>query len=272
MLSFTNGFLTETDCLAARNSEIRSFDAPYEYNRETRLYGLRAKFAGCDPDPFLRFTFQRIPALEIVRQIFVESDPIGSAMRAIVAHAACHRAPCYTCKRSGCLRRNRLHANAKSRHWKRLVCESCGSVYDVQSKNAEASIFKSLESRIYGGNKFDAYFAIQNQLPKGAKQFVSIVSREKARDGSARDGPWTWLVYVAEVESVSPSLQPKSFYLDDGTCNVYATVKARQGWGLWLKVPAFEFHAQEIAASVVREVQRNERRLTILRPEAETNG
>ena len=271
MLSFTNGFLTETDHLAARNSEIRSVDAPYEYNRETRLWGLRAKFAGCDPDPFLRFTFQRIPALTIIQQRFVESDPIGSAMRAIVAHAACHRASCYKCKRSGTLRWNRLHANARSRHWKRLVCESCGSVYDIQSKNTEASIFKYLETRMYGGNKFDAYFAVQNQLLKGAKQFVSIVSRE-ARDGPARDGPWMWLVYVAEVESISPSLQPKSFYLDDGTCNVYATVKARQGWGLWFKVPAFEFHAQEIAASVLREVQRNERRSKILRQEADTNG
>jgi hypothetical protein len=272
MLSFNNGFLTETDHLAARNREIRSIDAPYEFNRETRLWGLRAKFAGCDPDPFLRFTFERIPALTIVQQSFVESDPIGAAMRATVAHAACHRAQCYKCKRSGCLRWNRLDAKAKSRHWRRLVCESCGSVYDIQSKNTEASLFKYLETRMYGGNKFDAYFAVQNALPEGAKQFVSLVSQEAARDGHAHDGPWTWLVYVAEVESISPSLQPKSFYLDDGTCNVYASVKARQGWGLWFKVPVFEFNAQEIAGSVLREVQTNERRRTVLRPKAETNG
>jgi hypothetical protein len=272
MLSFNNGFLTETDHLAARNREIRSIDAPYEFNRETRLWGLRAKFAGCDPDPFLRFTFQRIPALTIVQQSFVESDPVGAAMRAIVAHAACHRAPCYKCKKTGSIRWNRLDAKAKSRHWRRLVCESCGSVYDIQSKNTEASIFKYLETRMYGANKFDTYFAVQNALPEGAKQFVSLVSREAARDGPAHDGRWTWLVYVAEVESISPSLQPKSFYLDDGTCNVYASVKARQGWGLWFKVPVFEFNAQEIAASVLREAQRNERRRKVLRSKAETNG
>jgi hypothetical protein len=272
MLSFENGFLTETDHLAARNREIRSIDAPYEFNRETRLWGLRAKFAGCDPDPFLRFTIQRTPALTVVQQSFVESDPVGSAMRAIVAHAACHRASCFKCKKTGSIRWNRLHANARSRHWRRLVCESCGSVYDIQSKNTEANIFKYLETRLYGGNKFDAYFAVQKELPEGAKQFVSLVSRETARDGPAHDGRWTWLVYVAEVESISPSLQPKSFYLDDGTCNVYASVKARQGWGLWFKVPVFEFNAQEIAASVLREVQRNERRRKVLRTEAETNG
>jgi hypothetical protein len=75
-------------------------------------------------------------------------------------------------------------------------------------------------------------------------------------------------VYVAEVESISPSLQPRSFLLEDGNCNVYATVKARQGWGLWFKVPVFEYNAQEMAAAVLRQVQRDERRRKVLRPEA----
>jgi hypothetical protein len=100
MASNPLGFLTETDHLSTANSEINSMYSPYRFNKETRHWQLREAFIGCDPDPFRRYTFERVAALIKIEQDMVETEPVGLAMRAIVAHWACAHAKCFKCKQT----------------------------------------------------------------------------------------------------------------------------------------------------------------------------
>jgi hypothetical protein len=134
----------ETDRLSTNNVKIKSTHSLYEFNKQSRQWELRQEFAGCDPDSFRRYIFQRVTSLQKIEQYIVATESTSLAMRAIVAHGACAHAECFKWKHKS-IRWNRFSHAASFRYWKRLVCDLCHSMYDIMSKQTEGGIFKCLK-------------------------------------------------------------------------------------------------------------------------------
>jgi hypothetical protein len=167
---------------------------PLRYVNATKsyelMYSLECLFiVRSEIDPFERF-YQSDPidsmALVHVKHIDAgyilngERDFTNVVTNAIVSYNACHQAKCVNCYARS-IRWNGYSDSTLSRDWKRLVCESCGSVYNIAWFAFEKTMRESFSTKYtMRGDLFSCYHAVQTELrrKKNAKQYVAILVKE----------------------------------------------------------------------------------------------
>jgi len=213
---------TLTNCIDTLAEEFPDLKGlpPFVFDRDTRNYVLRQEFRvknlENDPrlNPFTRFLFvKRPPKVQLRAQMVDDNEPIGQAARAIVAHHACHYAKCLTCHANSlCWNCYKPDDGVLFRYWKKLVCESCGSVYEVKpAKDEDSILWKIRNRRRFNGNFFGAYHAVQKELPRRAQHYVVFVAMKTI----IQETNEFWPVHVAKVSDVQPCLKPNSFEVND---------------------------------------------------------
>lgn len=253
-LMIDRGLSKVSDLLVEKFPDFKCDSAPYRFDKFSGKYVLRDEYERLrvprrQLDPFNRFQFDRVPAKEMLMDQYVESgDAMSVAYRAIVGHfASCHDAKCIRCA-SEAIHWNGYTDGGGFRYWKKLVCDACGSVYEIKTSRTEALIEKKFTSVIYGGD-YDKFHSVQRELPSSARQFVAMLSQESA----LHHRKWCWPVYVAEVDStrVVPDLKARSFCPDDRKPKVYSRFSVKPGWSLWFYAPVFEFDVKAMAEEVL---------------------
>jgi hypothetical protein len=251
MLDVTDFVKDRVKYLSMPAYKIYRYSNRYEMNEALIDLGIKPE----ELCPFKRFRFERVPGKELMRkQLGVGGGHMTYALRAIVAHGACHIAECVQCKSKDSLRWNGFdYSEIDCRLWKKLVCVNCGSVYEIKSAPSAKNINQKFYRGSDNGSFFDAFHAIQKELPAGAKQFVAVISAEK----SIFEGRDVRAVHVAEVKGVVPLLKEKSF-CRDGSRRIYSKMELARGPGRnwfettkWFDAPCFEFDSKAIAMEVL---------------------
>jgi hypothetical protein len=167
---------------------------PLRFNRTLARYEVNPPYARfgivrSQIDPFVRFQSERIDSLTHLREQYIDDltwdQTWDATTRAIVSYNACHHAKCVNCS-SRSIRWNGYSEDTLFRYWKKLVCESCGSVYEIKWAASEEKVRKNFEVYTRNGNFFNCYHAVQAELPREthAKQYVAMISKEtKMKDG-----------------------------------------------------------------------------------------
>lgn len=143
--------------------------AGFHYDRYRRRYVIHRMFLelGIDRallDPFVRFTYERLPTSSVLANQFWENnqDTLTACFRAIVAHNACHNveAKCVNCY-SNSVAWNGYQDETRYRQWNKLVCSSCNSYYDIRSAATKGNTLSKLSNKKYlGGGPFEKYHQI----------------------------------------------------------------------------------------------------------------
>jgi hypothetical protein len=255
LLKKTNGLRVVTDQLKIKCGQVPV--TPLFFDRSSGRYVLHRDLANKrvtmeDIDPLERFSFKRVPAHEKVYKDYVDGDHgTDVSCRAIVAHYACKdNVLCVKCNKPSIYYNGYGGQIDTFRYWKKLICDNCGSVYEIKSAMDTKGVHKKLSrGNIRGGNFFAQYFAVQNSLPKSARQYVAIIPQ--ATDYNLGDGKKFWPVYVSEVVDVLPQLRDRSFDTD-GDCKIFTYIVPRKGdYRLWFKAPAFDFDGASIAREIL---------------------
>jgi hypothetical protein len=216
------------------------FTGTYTLNRRLSVLGICKN----DVDPLTRFTFVRgpsTPQLEVQ-----EHDSV--AVRAIVAHYACMKAKCQQCKKGSCIMYNGIDVTTQSpRKWTMLVCSNCGSAYTIKSVKKKDMISTLEDKGSMSGSSFCQYYAVKDNSPRGASQFIAILCLESTK----RKGVSVWPVYVAKVDNILPRIKNESF--DEQKFNkIYSIVLLRKySMNHWFDAPCFAYDPSAIAADIL---------------------
>jgi hypothetical protein len=260
-----DGLVDITDTLSEYG--VPSYLSPYRYNPENGTKGLKyvyrhARIPSDQLHPLVRFRFKRVDLNQYVRQ----GNPDSVAFRAIVAHGACLHAHCAQCSAKR-VRWNGYGANGgsiKYRYWKKLVCEACGSVYEIKWARSVNEAMCKLDTWVNGGSYLDEYAVVQAELHEAlhgsggdgglvARQFVAMLVTDETVQ---QDGKECWPVYVAAVDHVVPFLKNRSFERGEN-CQpkVYARIFFEKASGkagkIWFHIPVFKYNAKEIASEII---------------------
>lgn len=276
-LQSDDGMVDVTDTLSEHG--VPSYLPPYWYDPDKGTKGLKftykhARIPSHELHPLVRFQFKRVNAKDQLESQYVtQGTPDSVAYRAIVAHGACLYGACVQCS-SKQVRWNGYFDNGsvEYRYWKKLVCEHCGSVYEIKSARTVEEAMRKFNTRIEGGNFLDEYAVVQQELREAsygsneegdegtsvARQFVAMLVTDETVQ---QDGKECWPVYIAAVDHVVPLLKDRSFERGENRRpKVYARIffdtsssssASADAGTLWFHVPVFEYDAKEMASDIV---------------------
>ncbi|GKY90560.1 hypothetical protein MPSEU_000029700 [Mayamaea pseudoterrestris] len=252
-----SGFLVVTDRLADVYPDIPVKLPPFAFDTFQRDYCLRTVYEDLevdlvDVDPLTRFESFKEPVMQGLRRQYVDEDgdPWSVVARALVAQEACHGAKCVHCGAES-LHWNGYTKDTEYRYWKKMVCKSCGSVYEIKTAKTLSAVETRFEKFIMNANFLDAYHAVQTELRNGAKQYVALLCEER----EFYEGVECWPVYYAAVKQVYPQLKAASFCPSDHA-KIYSkfTVETPNDIShhLWFHVPVIDnVDWKEIAEGVI---------------------
>ncbi|GKZ00331.1 hypothetical protein MPSEU_000986000 [Mayamaea pseudoterrestris] len=241
-----NGFVVIIDRLATDYPGLPNKQAPFAYDFNDKEYSLKEVYEELgvtmsDVDPFERFGWSREPVFEVFRRQYVDEDT-GSwsvVARALVGKEACHGAKCVHCGAES-LRWNGYSKGVVFRYWKKMVCDKCGSVYEIKTAPTKSSVATKFSKFINNGNYLDAFHAVQLEFRQGAKQYVALLCEER----DIYEGVECWPVYFAAVSQVYPQIRAASFCPPSKHAKIYSkfTVETPRDISdnLWFHVPAID--------------------------------
>jgi hypothetical protein len=127
------------DTLEDEHSELKNLWWPLKYAKETQRYELipsvtRLCIVRSEIDPFERFyNSHRIESMTHLRDQYYDRGGKCTwdlVTPAIAPYHACHKAKCVNCFARS-IRWNGYSDDALCRDCKKLICENCGSVYEI---------------------------------------------------------------------------------------------------------------------------------------------
>lgn len=219
------------------------FERKYVYHKECKDLPMDLL------DPLTRFRFVKVPKMELLKRRYVHEEAhIATAYRAIAAHGA-STADCVNCNEATVRWNGYGPPEVQNRFWNKLVCATCESVYDLKAAASMDLVRRKLmeQQKVYGGSFFNQFHAVRNSMPKQAKSFVVMVSKDPVQTVTGL----AWPVYVAEIKRVVPALKDRSFRLDDMD-RIYATMHLKEDSAKrWFRVPHFVFDSSALASQVL---------------------
>ena len=247
-LDSEKGLLHVTDTLKDEVEDTRYFVPPFKLDHG--YLTLRREYARVPSsrlNPLTRYQFSRVPAKEQLRRQYVsdEGDPQSLVFHAVVAHYACHYAKCVNCAAES-VRWNEYVPGVENRYWKKLVCENCGSVYEIKAASNNQVAQRKLSKEIDGGTFLSQFVAVQQELHgTSGKHYLALLSAETVDD--------CWPVYVAVIDRVVPMLKDRSFEIEgDNRPRVYTKIYVKKDTiDTWFHAPVFHHDAREMAERVI---------------------
>ena len=202
-----------------------------------------SKLKQIDLDPFTRFTKIECTKEEYYfRKWFDKEYSLkGYVFEAIVACHVIHKEACFSCKAQGKLAWNGQEA------WKDIECLSCGSAFEVKTKESLEKVNDAFKKKHLNGGSYHLYHRHRRgPSNKYRKQFVVVVSRQWSM---LRNGRNAWLAYIAEIQNVIPLLCHQSFDPTRKFLKIKTSIEA-DSKSLWASIPTQNLNYRAIAKDV----------------------
>jgi hypothetical protein len=158
----------------------------------------------------------------------------GYVFEAVVATHAVHHEKCFCCKSASTL----CWCGGSDTSWRDLYCRSCQSCFEIKSKANKGAIERiSNSDRLYAGS-FRRWCAedFPSRDIRGKDNLVFV-----SRDPSEYKGQKGWSVYIAEIGTVLPVVDDKTFAeADQEMLSIRTQVTLKKKPELWFRIPGGE--------------------------------